>query len=458
MLHPHMGEQNQQSKTEIKRKQKKNIFYKRKSYKKAPFSDVHAQLYWALVLGQIACAYALGIAGNAFNHAKAFLSINDTWLGLLGAGSLIGLAGSFIMGRISDRFGRKHLLMANMYIYSLLSILQFFTSNLFLLFLLRVGIGLMIAIDYTVGNSILVEWMPTKDGAKKQSNLLLYWSYGFGLSFLASQFISDWRFMLCSSAVLGLIAAIYRSIVQIPHSPSWLASQGEHRQAQKVIQKNLGKKWGLPKSLLRVKKKTDASPLELFGKKYWRATLAGTAFYATQAFAFFGISIFLPILLKNMHMNNAFLSGLLYNLAIIVGTAIGIWLFNKMSRRSFLIVTFSISIICLFILALFPQLPSILTLIIFTIFSIVLSISLLLDFTYTTELFDLRIRATGVGFVITMSRVGAAAGTFLLPIIVNLAGAYITLCVCGVVLLIGTIICIFVAPETNPQFIKKENK
>ncbi len=458
MLHPHMGEPNKQDKKEIRRKQKKNIFYKRKNYKKAPFSDVHAQLYWALVLGQIACAYALGIAGSAFNHAKLALNINDTWLGLLGAGSLIGLAGSFIMGRISDRFGRKHLLMANMYIYTILSILQFFNSNLLLLFILRVGIGLMIAIDYTVGNSILVEWLPTKDGAKRQSNLLLYWAYGFGLSFLASQFISNWRLMLCSSAVLGLIAAIYRSVVQIPHSPSWLASHGEHRQAQKVIQKNLGKKWGLPKNLLRIRKKSDASTAELFGKKYWKSTLTGTAFYATQAFAFFGISIFLPILLKNMHMNNAFLSGLLYNSAIIVGTAIGIWLFNKMSRRSFLILTFTIPIICLFILALLPKLPSVLTLLVFTVFSIVLSASLLLDFTYTTELFDLRIRATGVGFVIMMSRVGAAAGTFLLPIIVNLAGAYVTLCVCGVILLIGTIICLFTAPETNPKFVKQGNK
>lgn len=47
MLHPHMGEPNKQDKKEIRRKQKKNIFYKRKNYKKAPFSDVHAQLYWA---------------------------------------------------------------------------------------------------------------------------------------------------------------------------------------------------------------------------------------------------------------------------------------------------------------------------------------------------------------------------------------------------------------------------
>ncbi len=57
-----------------------------------------------------------------------------------------------------------------------------------------------------------------------------------------------------------------------------------------------------------------------------------------------------------------------------------------------------------------------------------------------------------------MSRVGAAAGTFLLPIIVNLAGAYVTLCVCGVILLIGTIICLFTAPETNPKFVKQGNK
>lgn len=42
----------------------------------------------------------------------------------------------------------------------------------------------------------------------------------------------------------------------------------------------------------------------LFSRKYLRQTLVGGLFYACQAFAFFGISIFLPILLQSMHVTD----------------------------------------------------------------------------------------------------------------------------------------------------------
>lgn len=32
-----------------------------KNYKDAPFSKVHSQIYWAMNIGQIACAYALNV-------------------------------------------------------------------------------------------------------------------------------------------------------------------------------------------------------------------------------------------------------------------------------------------------------------------------------------------------------------------------------------------------------------
>ena len=105
----------------------------------------------------------------------------------------------------------------------------------------------------------------------------------------------------------------------------------------------------------------------------------------------------------------------------------------------------------LFLMTFGRQMSNPLLLTIFIIFAVTLSASLLLDYTYTTELFDIKVRATGVGFVITMSRFGAAAGTFVLPVIIEMAGPYVTMLVCGVVLLLGTVICAWLAPETNPK-------
>lgn len=421
------------------------------NFKTAPLLPVHAEVYGAILLGQVACGYTLGVAGTAFASAQSQLGFSDTWLGLLGAGSLIGLAGSAVMGHLADRFGRKRLLRGNMYLFALLAALQFFFSSPLALFLLRVGLGLMMAIDYTVGNALLVEWLPKKHGAAKQTNLLIYWAVGFALSFAAGYLVPGWRWLLASSAIFGLVTAIFRTVVKLPASPAWLASHGKPKAAQRVVTKRMGPRWRLPKQWFSLKPARQSSWTVLFSKRYWRGTLVGSAFYATQAFSFFGISIFLPLLLAKMGIGNQFFSGLLYNGALLGGNFLGIAVFNRVGRRPFLLTTFGLATACLLAMGLLGTSQVTLLLALFVVFALALSASLLLDYAYTTELFDLKVRATGVGFVIMMSRVGAAGGTILLPLIVNRFGAAVTMLVCGLVLLAGTAVCAFFAPETNPQ-------
>ena len=148
--------------------------YTKKNYKKAPLSSIHFRIYFALALGQIACGFALGISGTALSQATDYINITDFWVGLIGAGSLIGLAGSALMGKIADQFGRRRMLMLDMYLFSIFSLLQLITTNLIILFILRILIGLMIAIDYTVGNALLVEWLPAKESGRFQSQLIIY--------------------------------------------------------------------------------------------------------------------------------------------------------------------------------------------------------------------------------------------------------------------------------------------
>ena len=69
----------------------------KKDYKKAPVLPTHRGNYLALILGQISCGYALGISGTALAQAQTVTNLNNFWVGLIGAGSLIGLAGSALM-------------------------------------------------------------------------------------------------------------------------------------------------------------------------------------------------------------------------------------------------------------------------------------------------------------------------------------------------------------------------
>lgn len=434
----------------------------KKSYKKAPLMPIHMRVFMAIILGQITCGYALGISGTALSNGAHYIQINDLWTGLIGAGALIGLAGSIVIGRLSDKIGRRKLLMINMYILAGLTLLHLTTNNFLFTFIIRIGIGLMIAIDYTVGNALLTEWLPKGEDSKRQSHLLIYWTLGFIASYVVGTYLTGfgkhtWQIILATGAIPALITAIFRSIFRLPASPSWLASQGKIKTANKVLRKHMGRKWVIPKGFLkRNKSNPDISWGILFSKKYLRRTLVGGIFYACQAFSFFGISIFLPILLKGMGINDPKISGIIYNGGILVGVAFGILIFNRISRRMFLISNFLISAILIGILALVP-LNSQLQLLIFTIFAIVLSSGLVLDYPYPTELFDIKIRGTGVGTCITISRIGAAAGTFLLPILTHNGGANLAMLVCGGVLLFSFIVCLIWAPETSPKFMTNKD-
>ena len=434
-----------------------NNIKEKKNYKKAPLMPIHLRVFMAVLLGQIACGFALGISGTALSNASKYIQINDLWTGLIGAGSLIGLAGSILIGRLSDKIGRRKLLMLNMYILGTLSLLQLLTNNLPTLFIIRILIGLMIAVDYTVGNALLTEWLPKGEDSKKQSHLLIYWTIGFIASYIVGAFITGfgshtWQIILATGTIPAFIAAIFRSIFPLPASPSWLASRGKVKTANKVIKKHMGRKWGIPKKLKKAKPVKEVSWSILFSGKYLRRTLVGGLFYACQAFAFFGISIFLPILLQSMRLTDQKISGIIYNGGMFIGVILGILLFNKISRRAFLISNFLLSGILIGFLAITKNLNSNIQLTIFCIFSIILSSGLVLDYPYPTELFDIKVRGTGVGTCITISRFGAAAGTFLLPILTNQGGASLSMLICAIVLLAAFIICLIWAPETSPKF------
>ena len=191
---------------------REKIIKTKKNYKRAPLMPVHLRVIIAVILVQIACGYALGISGTALSNAAKYIDISDLWTGLIGAGSLIGLAGSLLIGRLSDKIGRRQLLMINMYILAGLTLIHLLTANLLLTFIIRIGIGLMIAVDYTVGNALLTEWLPKGEDSKRQSHLLIYWTIGFILSYIVGTLITGlgaytWQLIIATGAVPAIITA-----------------------------------------------------------------------------------------------------------------------------------------------------------------------------------------------------------------------------------------------------------
>ena len=425
------------------------------SFEDAPFSSIHRKVRAGAFMGQICDGYSLGIVGIALSYAAEPLGLTSFWMGTIGAGALFGiLFGSLLTGALADRIGRKGLFATVILVSVVLSALQFFISDPAMLAVLRFLIGMTIGADYTVGIALLSEWAPKKERPIVLGWLLVLWTTGYVLSYIAGfilNWIGDvsWRVILCTSVVPGLITLFLR--IGVPESPSWLQRKGRIKEALANIHQYLGQQYGLPELEEEV---VSASWFRLFSKKLRYNTLVSGVFFACQVLPFFAISIFLPLVMADLKIDNPHASGIGYNVCTMAGVLIGIWLIPRISRRAFLLWTFYGAAVILTIMTVWQGMPSYLALTLLTALALVLAISITLEFLYPPELFPTELRASGVGLTVAISRIGAAGGTFLLPIINESFGVFASLGMCIGALVLGGVVCQLWAPETSEKFMK----
>lgn len=431
-------------------------------YEDAPFSLVHKKITVGVYLGQISDGYTLSIVGTALTYAAGPLGLTSFWIGLIGAGALMGiLFGSLCLGPLADRIGRKALFTLSMFAFAFFSGIQFFISDPLLLVLTRFCVGACIGMDYTSSPALLTEWVPRRVRPRLLSSFLILWIIGFVLAYALGIFMQGfgedgWRWILCSPVIPSTIAFLWRFGAGIPESPVWLAGKGRVQEGLALVHKHLGPQYCLPKAADgSAMQAASVSWFKLFSPEQWRATLISGIFYACQVLPFFGIGIFLPLVLADMNIDNPHAPGILYNAFMFIGVIFGVWLIDKISRRSYLLTTFYISAALLSAISVWQNMPGTLLILVLTVFALVLTVGVVLENSYPPELFPTELRASGVGFATAVSRIGASAGTFLLPVVNEHFGIYVALGGCSVALWLGGIACHFWAPETSDKFKKK---
>jgi len=96
----------------------------------------------------------------------------------------------------------------------------------------------------------------------------------------------------------------------------------------------------------------------------------------------------------------------------------------------------------------FPD-PDSVAIVLFILFTIAEAAGSGLQFIYPNELFPTDLRATGMGLAMSASRIGAAAGTLLLPTVLIRFGSATGLLIAGGISLVGLVVSVLMAPETR---------
>jgi len=422
------------------------------AYDDAPLRPFHLRVAVASFGGVFSDGFGLGIIGIALGLAAPQLALTPLWLGLIGGASLAGLfLGALFTGPNADRFGRRPIFAYNMLLLAVFAVAQFSVQSALQLLALRLVIGVLLGTDYVVSKALLTEFTPRAFRGRIMSTLSVAWAGGYTCAYFVGYALADvgpdaWRWMLLASAVPCLLILPLR--LTLPESPAWLVTHGRDAEAAAVVRRWIGLDVAPP----------DAPPAvpivagrwaQLLSPRWRRRTIVACTFFTCQVIPYFAVGTFVTRVLDALAVGDSFVGGLVYNFSLLFGAVFGLLLVDRMPRRTFLVGSFAITAAAMLALIVLDDPGRLTIILLFAVFACVLSGASNLCYVYLPELFPTDLRASGIGLAIAASRIGSAASTFLLPVVVASMGVRTALGACFVVLATGGLVCYAMAPETR---------
>jgi sugar porter (SP) family MFS transporter len=210
--------------------------------------QVPTRFYWQLTLLATLGGFLFGYDTANIGSALPVLpyKVGDFASGYLVAGASLGAAaGALAAGPLTDRFGRKSLLIVDAALYAVGSLLSAFTPNVAVLMFARTLIGLAIGADSAIATAYIAEYAPrNRRGAL---GMLQQWmiTVGILIAYLVALLIFKlspgsatdvgWRLIFGLGAVPAILGLILR--FEMPESPRWLLRKERWEDAQKAFAK-----------------------------------------------------------------------------------------------------------------------------------------------------------------------------------------------------------------------------
>ncbi len=205
--------------------------------------------YWKLTLLATLGGFLFGYDTSNIGSALNFIPYGLTGFaeGYVVAGASIGAAvGAIFAGRLTDRFGRKFLLIVDAIVYAVGAILSAVTPDATVLLIARTLIGLAIGADSAIATAYIAEYAPaSRRGAL---SMLQQWMITIGIlvAYLVAIIVFvalpdslahsvDWRLILGLGAVPAIVGVILRA--QMPESPRWLLRRRRYEDVQAAVAK-----------------------------------------------------------------------------------------------------------------------------------------------------------------------------------------------------------------------------
>lgn len=433
-----------------------------------PSSKYHVFLTFLLIVAWFIESIDLGGMGYLLPVLGKSFNLSPSMMGLVASISFAGMfVGSIFSGGLSDRFGRKTMLIAAMAFWgtagALLSFAWSIESLLTFRFLLGVGLGAQVPIGITM----LSELVPSQSRGKYLSLYQAFLPLGIATAGLTTYLLLPsfgWRGVF----IVEALPALWFLVVwkYLPESARWLESKERYAEADQVVsdmeekvQKSIGRTIppidgvALSLSLAEEESAVAKEPIkglsQLMTKHYMsRLIMSGVLMFTTMA-AYYGLSMWLSALLvaKGFSVTKSIGFVSLIALGGIPAFLMVTDLVERVGRKWASIITIVAMAFSAYAYGSASTVAYVIILgLIYQFFQFGMT---MVNNVYIPELWPTHARGTGTGFAFGIGRVGAFLGPMALGVIMGIYGPQAVFICSSGLLLFGALVVMILGPETK---------
>jgi MFS transporter, SP family, arabinose:H+ symporter len=440
---------------------------------------MHARINIAFVALTVAIGgFLLGFDANVISGVVPFIR---EYFGLAGTGgdlklgwavSSLGwgaMAGNAMAGALSDRFGRRRVLLGTALLFVVSALLAASATHFTGFVAARIIGGLAVGSAILIAPVYIAEISPAgKRGSLVSLNQLMI-VIGISASFFSNYLLlgvgdHNWRWML---GVQILPAALYFTLLLfVPESPRWLLLKGRDAQALQVLARVAGEREAQA-SLQEIRASLAAKPtsrgfrgLKERRMRFVMLVAFGLAFFQ-QITGINAIFYYLPTIFAQAGggVNDAFRQAVLVGLVNLGMTFVAIWLIDRLGRKPLLIAGITGMSVSLLVIAwAFGQPEMNARLVLIAIIGFVASFAISLGpvmWVMLSEIFPNEQRAAAISVAGFFNALVSASVTFIFPWELSTLGPAGTFLAFGLFACCALVFVLLFVPETRGRTLEE---
>ncbi len=201
-------------------------------------------------LGGFLFGYDTAVISGAVGYLEEYFHLSAMEKGWAGASAIIGcIPGAMLGGLLSDRFGRKRVLLLSAALYLVSALWSGMAGTFDTFIIARFLGGLGIGISSMICPTYIAEIAPVRNRGRLGTLFQLGIVTGIFIVFFVNMLIQQagtdawnlnmgWRWMLASEALPALFFCLL--LIVVPESPRWLLQNGRDSEARTILARMVG--------------------------------------------------------------------------------------------------------------------------------------------------------------------------------------------------------------------------